>query len=262
MLRKFLPKFLTNELFGDRERYGRRPPEGDPDWERWLSLYPTILQETQKQSFLANRVNEAGYTILSKHRLDGLNICEIGPGHGTHLEHFCGNPAQYTVFDVCEDFFSHLQQECIDRDFQFKAHLVQPYEPKLPVESESQDIFLSFYSMEHLEPFGPWLHEILRTIKPGGLFLGAVPAEGSIAWGLGRWLTTKNALKKQFQLDIRKIVCWEHPNFCDEMMQTISQHPHNRLDIEAWPLRNMPYDLSLILKFTVKKAERAAGMDC
>ena len=92
MLRHFLPLFINNELFGFRKKFGQIAHKNDKDWEKWLSIYPSVYRDTQKTSKFANIINNSGYKILKEINLQGCNIAEIGPGGGYHFSYFNGKP--------------------------------------------------------------------------------------------------------------------------------------------------------------------------
>ena len=118
--------------------------------------------------------------------------------------------------------------------------------------SDGKDYQVTFYSLEHLYPFSEHLKDMLRVLKPGGKIVGAIPAEGGLAWGLGRFLTSRRWLRKNTSVNPDKIICWEHPSMADEILSSLSEHLY--LDkIAYWPLGLPVIDLSLILRFIFSK---------
>jgi len=252
MLREWLPYSVFKVLFGDRQRYGKQAWDGDPDWQKWLSLYPTIYQETQRSSWLATRINQAGYAVLSSFDLDGLDVAEMGPGGGYHFDAFRGVPRLYSALDVCPDFFEALKQTTEQRNIPTQCLTLAPYTPHIPLPSDSQDLLFSFYSLEHLHPLEAWVSEIFRVLKPGGALVGAIPTEGGLLWGLGRYVTSYQHLKRKYDLDMKKIVCWEHPNMCDDIMNVLAQHS-TRIQTNHFPIPFLPRDLSLVMTLSAYK---------
>ena len=123
----------------------------------------------------------------------------------------------------------------------------------MPLKDNSVDIVLSFYSLEHLYPFQPYLDEINRVLKPNGILAGAIPAEGGFGWGLGRYLTSRRWFKKNTSIDPDKIICWEHPNFADEIIEGLNKSLTKR-KLKLWPFSLIPIlDLNLIVKFKYSK---------
>lgn len=253
MIRHYLPSTLSIPLFGDRKTYGKSPWAEDKDWKHWLSIYPEVYFETQRNGSLQKFINNKGYDILKKVNLHGKTMAEIGPGGGYHLSLLKGIPEKYNAIDVCEDFFPNLQMKAVQYAIPLQCHFLKSGTSSLPLDTSSQDVVLSFYSLEHLNPLESWLKEIHRVLRPGGIFVGAVPVEGGLAWGIGRYLTSRRTLKEKFGLDIEKIVCWEHPNMIDEMLPGLESY-FQKVIIQKFPFPFLPYDFNLLSKFIAFKA--------
>ncbi|GMU57454.1 MAG: hypothetical protein AMXMBFR33_66000 [Candidatus Xenobia bacterium] len=249
MLRNYLPQAVVRELFGDRRRYGTRVQPDDPDWQRWLELFPEIYQATQRPGSLEARLNATGYRVLKGLDTTGLKLCELGPGGGYHLRALEGAPASYTALDVTDTFFPRLEQAMTARGTAFQGLRLD--RPDLPLETHSQDLCLSFYSLEHVDPLESWIDELMRVLRPGGRLVGAIPAEGGLAWGLGRWLTSRRTFQKKYGLDLLKIICWSHPNLCDTI--TASLRRRGAYQERRWPLPFLGYDFNLVIRFTLVK---------
>jgi SAM-dependent methyltransferase len=117
----------------------------------------------------------------------------------------------------------------------------------------SIDVVVSFYSLEHLYPLEPHVREIRRVLKPGGVLVGAVPAEGGLAWGAGRFLTSRRWLKRHSTIDPDKLICWEHPNFADQVVAELDRQLERRL-VQTWPWPWPPLlDLNLIVRLVYAK---------
>ncbi len=248
MIRKILPKYIQGTLFGEREKYGKTPWANDKDWNKWLSIYPQVYFDTQRAGSLQAYINDVGYGILKYIDLNDKIVAEIGPGGGYHFSNFSGNPKEYNAIDVCEDFFPHLKEKTEELAIPLNCHLIRGETPVLPLQTGSQDMVLSFYSLEHLNPLEAWLAEIQRILKPGGIFIGAVPAEGGLAWGMGRYFTSRKILKRKYNLDISKIICWEHPNLIDDVYSALSTD-FSLQKFQKFPCPFLPLDCNLIVKF-------------
>ena len=59
--------------------------------------------------------------------------------------------------------------------------------------------------MEHVYELDSYVKELKRVLKPGGLLVGSVPTEGGIAWGIGRYLTSRRYVRKNMSFDYDKI---------------------------------------------------------
>jgi len=89
-------------------------------------------------------------------------------------------------------------------------------------------------------------------LKPGGKIIGAIPAEGGLAWGLGRYLTSRRWLKKNTNIDPDKIICWEHPTMADEILNAMK----DKMALECakfWPLKVPVIDVNLVIQFVFTK---------
>ena len=120
----------------------------------------------------------------------------------------------------------------------------------IPIKSNSIDIFISFYSLEHILELDKYLNEVKRIAKPGALFIGAIPAEGGFFYGLGRYLTTRRFAYKKLNINYDKIICWEHPNFADQIITKLDK-VFTREKVNFFPF-NLFTDISLVIKFIYK----------
>jgi len=182
-IRHILPSFLRAPLWGDRERWGLTVNEQDPCWNVWLDAYAEFYLATQRQG-IGTRVNDAGYRVMSSIDLSGKRVLEIGAGDIRHMPHWRGQPAEYLLADVSTDMMDFARKRLSEADIPHRPLLVKRNQP-LALDDASVDVIVSFYSLEHLYPLRPYLEEMQRVLKPGGTLIGAIPAEGGLAWGGG-----------------------------------------------------------------------------
>ena len=72
--------------------------------------------------------------------------------------------------------------------------------------------------------------------------------------GGGRMVTSRKWFHKNTSIDPDKIICWEHPNFADEVITGLDK-VFERDFVNTWPLPFLPLlDANLILKFLYRKA--------
>ena len=252
-IRHILPSFLRAPLWGDRERWGLTVNEQDPCWQEWLDTYADFYLANQREG-IGTRVNDAGYRVMSSIDLSGKRVLEIGAGDIRHMPHWRGQPAEYLLADVSTDMMDFARKRLSEADIPHRTLLVQRNQP-LALDDASVDVIVSFYSLEHLYPLRPYLEEMQRVLKPGGTLIGAIPAEGGLAWGGGRLLTSRRWFKKNTTIDPDKIICWEHPNFADQIVAELDQL-FERQNLVHWPLSWVPLlDLNLILRFLYRKQE-------
>jgi len=182
-IRHILPSFLRAPLWGDRERWGLTVNEQDPCWQEWLDTYADFYLANQREG-IGTRVNDAGYRVMSSIDLSGKRVLEIGAGDIRHMPHWRGQPAEYLLADVSTDMMDFARKRLSEADIPHRPLLVKRNQ-LLALDDASVDVIVSFYSLEHLYPLRPYLEEMQRVLKPGGTLIGAIPAEGGLAWGGG-----------------------------------------------------------------------------
>lgn len=240
---------IRTPLFGYREELAQEFNELDPDWVQWFAAYHHFHIDTQTKG-LGGRLNRAGYRIVTRFNFASKMVLEIGPGTLPHRSLWQGTPKNYISVEVDPKFHSYAERiSACD----FTALTRGRNDPTLAVPDGSVDYILTFYSLEHLRDLDEHLIEFSRVLKPGGRVIGAVPNEGGLAWGLGRFLVTRRWVKRNYGIDYDKIIAWEHPNYVDAIRQGLSKH----FDEEIWDqrpfglVRNL--NLNLISRFSFIK---------
>jgi len=193
-------------------------------------------------------VNNAGYAVLRHVDAHGLRILEIGPGALPHLPFLRGTPSVYIVVDRHPDMIELARQRLDAAEFPIDVRTSLPS----PGEIEPVDIVISFYSLEHLHPIDDYVRRLAELLKPRGLLVGGIPAEGGLAWGLGRYVSTRRYIKRHSSANPDKILCWEHPNVAEAVLTSLDHHMRRRL-LEYWPLRVPLLDLTLVARFIYER---------
>lgn len=251
LLRQLLPRNLTAILWGDRARWGLVANPDDDSWREWKTKTVDFYLANQRQG-IGNYVNCAGYSVLKDLDLSGKTILEIGPGDIQHLSFWKNQPTNYILVDKDQRMLDIAVEKLRKNGISFQPMILDG-SGVLPLPDSSVDIVLTFYSLEHLYPLAPHLIELKRVIKSDGMMVGAIPAEGGLAWGLGRFLTSRRWLKKNTTIDPDKIICWEHPNFSDEVMSEID-HIFDVTHYKYWPFRWLrSIDFNLVIQLICKK---------
>lgn len=247
-----LPRPLAAPLFGDRERFGLRIDETDPSWQQWLQVYERFYQDNQKQS-LGAKVNNAGYKVMKRIDLSGKRVLELGSGDLNHVDWWRGQPTCYVVGDVNPPMLQRASDVLSARGVNYHAvQLNREDRVILPFQNNEFDVFVSFYALEHLHPLDAYLSEIERVLKPAGTLVGGIPCEGGLAWGLGRYLTTRRWLRRNSSVDPDKIICWEHPNFAESILKALDAR-FVRQYLSFWPLHAPAIDCNLIARFVYQR---------
>jgi SAM-dependent methyltransferase len=249
MLYNFIPKSISNKLFGNREKWGKVPNLTDPCWVEWEAIMPKLYEISQRKG-IGKTINEQGYKIFKNINLDNNIILEIGAGDLGHTKHWQGTPKEYILVERRQELLKQQARILENKVIAHKAILNS--KPTLPIEDESVDILVSFYSLEHLHPLSNFMDEIMRVLKPGGKLIGAIPAEGGLAWGIGRYLTTRRWFLQNTSIDPDKIICWEHPNFANKVIST-AQKRAAASTLYYWPFKVPIIDINLVISFIFQK---------
>lgn len=230
--------------------WGLKPDPDDPMWQVWNSEFARAYESTQRRG-IGKFVNSRGYKVLSHIPLQGKAVLEIGPGEISHCEFWKGSPATYSLLDVRDEVLSSAAAVLNDVGVMPVKHKING--PRFPIENETVDIVLSFYNLEHLHPLPEYLQEIKRVMKRGALLVGAIPVEGGLAWGIGRRMTSARWFARNSDIDLYRIICWEHPNFADEIEYALMT-TFRQVSFSGWPFpRRWLRDLNLIICFICTK---------
>ena len=247
-----LPHLFSAPLFGDRKKHGLIPNVDDPCWREWQKTYVDFYLANQKQS-VGGVVNHAGYRVMKKINLSKKEVLEIGPGEIDHFKYWVGKPQRFVAADIQQEMLDRTSKKLTRAGITHESKLISPHNPKLlPFKQGEFDVILSFYSLEHLYPLQSHLQELLRVLREGGLLVGAIPCEGGIAWGFGRYLTSRRWLRHNTRIDPDKIICWEHPNFADHILAQLDCRMKKGY-LSFWPLHVTSIDLNLVARFIYQK---------
>jgi len=246
-----MPAPLSKGLFGDRERFGKVPDVNDPSWQEWLKRDYDFYIANQRTS-VGMVVNRAGYQIVAKADIGGKDVLEIGPGAIEHIPHWHGKPRHWTNYDIRADLLQVATQRISATGVPHTDVLAESGTDTLPFVDLSFDAVFTFYALEHIYPLDDHLAEIERVLKPGGQLVGGIPCEGGLAWGAGRMLTSRRWLRKHTTIDPDRLICWEHPNFADFILNRLEAR-FDRVHLAYWPLVVPSIDLNLIASFIFRK---------
>lgn len=253
LARNLLPNQVNKILWGDRRKWGLSVNHSDPCWVEWAREYSNFYDQNQRKG-IGTKINDAGYNVMNEVDLSNKTVLEIGAGDIRHISYWKGVPSEYILADISADMLSKAEHRLRENNINSKSYLLERSQ-SLPIEDCSVDVIITFYSLEHLYPLLPYIQEMKRVLKPGGIIIGAIPAEGGLAWGVGRALTSRRWFKKYTTIDPDKIICWEHPNFADYVL-TLMDIELEKKQHSYWPFRLPLIDPNLIIKFVYEKAEK------
>jgi len=245
--RNILPDFIKNKLWGDRKKWGRTPNFSDSSWLEWQRMQIDFYNSTQKKG-IGDFVNDAGYSVMSEIDLTDKCILEIGPGEMKHQRFWNSIPEKYIIADIHEDMMKSAIKVFERENLNYEKHFIKRNQ-MIPIPEKSVDIIVSFYSFEHLHPFEEYIQQFKHYLKPNGVIIGAIPAEGGFLWGLGRFLTSRRWVLKNTSINYDKLICWEHPNYADFIIKQLDFEFSRNL-LHSWPLNFLPLvDTNLVFKF-------------
>jgi len=246
MLRDHLPGFIKKRLFGNRDQFGTQAILDDSDFLSWQEAYTRFYANTQRRG-IGNLVNHWGFKISQLVDLKDKEVLEVGPGFIEHLRYNSTRPKSYILADVRQDFLEESARRL--KDFGVSNISTLAVQGTfLPLPKNSVDVVFSFHQLEHIYEIKSYLQELKRVLRPDGLLVGAIPCEGGIAWGLGRLLLSCPYAKKQLGINYDKIICWEHPNFIDDLKRLLDNEFSHQISLRR-PLGNFPFDLNLSWSF-------------
>lgn len=104
--------------------------------------------------------------VLARTR-PGDRVVEFNCGNGYACELFTARGADYAGLDIAVD--------ALDIGAERRRRLVACQAYRTPFESESADLVVSFYSLEHMVWPERYLEEMLRLLRPGGRIALAFP---------------------------------------------------------------------------------------
>lgn len=249
----FIPYQLYKKIWGNRKRFGVCPDVNDPDWKVWLEKGFTDFYQSTQQKGIGNWVCNLAYPVVSRVDFNGKTVLEIGPGQIRHLGYMRSKPRKYVICDVEEKCLMMSKRKLDEAGILNDTTMLDSDTGlPLPFPNESFDIIISFNTLEHLFPLDDYLSEMNRILRRGEQIVGGIPCEGGLAWGLGRFLTTRRYVHKNYSINYDKIICWEHPNFANFIIELLDTH-FEREYLKLHPFPWLPIDFNLVASFIYRR---------
>lgn len=197
MIYKYLPYFVFKPLFGDRKKWGLQTDFEDKDFRKWQDeCYLEFYEDNQKGS-IGTTVNHFGFKIMEQIDLTDKVVLEVGPGRIDHLDYNQSKPKRYILADINKDFLemskNRLSEYGIDN-----SDIIEVQGTTVPIEDNSVDVLVTFHQLEHIYELEEYLKELKRILKPNGILIGAVPAEGGGSLGIWKVPNIQTICKEKY----------------------------------------------------------------
>lgn len=92
----------------------------------------------------------------------------------------------------------------------------------LPFAKDSFDTIVSIYMLEHIVDLDLCMVNIQKILRRNGEFLIALPSEGGLLYTIGRNLTTKRYMEKNFRVDYDTIIKESHVHTYAEIYKKLN----------------------------------------
>jgi SAM-dependent methyltransferase len=164
--------------FGEEKEIGPAPPD---DLLVRIGIAPSLSPEDRLKQF--DDVGEAAYqdilsVIPEKDRV--LSVLDFGCGSGRIMRWFHRHPnIALTGCDIHAPTIEWMRSAYPDDT---KLYVSDPESP-LPEADESFDLVYCSSVFSHLPDWAPWLLELRRILKPGGILVASIHGRGF--WDLG-----------------------------------------------------------------------------
>jgi SAM-dependent methyltransferase len=171
---------------------------------------------------------------------------EIGPGNGSHIEfEDMSTQQEYVALELRPA----LSDQITTRYPNLKI-VIGDCQTRLDFEEDTFDRVLAIHVLEHLDNLPAALREIARVLKPSGLLSVVIPAEGGLAYEVGRRLTVQRRFQKRYKMPYTWVIRHEHINTAREVigeLNKIFRVQHRSF----YPLHIPLVDLNVVLGLTL-----------
>jgi len=194
------------------------------------------LLESFNQGFPAHLESIGGKTL------------EIGAGIGAHLIFEDLEIQEYHVLEYRSEFCNILSTR-LPPDRVHHGDIEQ----RQPFADHSFDRVIAIHTLEHLRNLPAAIEEVVRIMKPNGVFDVVLPCEGGFAYTLARRLSAEKMFREKFGLDYRPIIENEHVNTLAEVQFVLKKRFKKRA-ARYFPLLIPNVDLNLCVGFRLQLA--------
>ena len=129
------------------------------------------------QNYLIYLFHIATYNFALTH-LNGKRVLDYGCGSGYGTHYVAGSCESIVGVDIAGDAIEYAKSHYMMDNLAYQRITPADEEP-LPFDHSEFDVVLSFQVIEHISDVAPYLTEIRRVLKPGGVFICATPDRSS-----------------------------------------------------------------------------------
>lgn len=176
-------------------------------------------------------------------------VIEVGCGTGGHLDFVRHS---FDSYIMCDRSAEHLEAAKIKHGKDPRVTYSQQDGTAMDFPDNSFDRLITIDTLEHIPNSWDAVQEFGRVVRPGGVVHFSFPAEGGLAWRLGRHLTTRRAAIKTYKLDYDFVIATEHVNTASNLI-SVTKHYFPQADVKMWPFGGKFVDLNISVDIIIKK---------
>lgn len=194
----------------------------DPDYKKFMECYEKDAAAVyySEQNRLFHAVHHAAHKTLKRfsdgHGFSGWEL-DLGCGTGDHLGYF-DDPSRVVGLDT-----SHGSLVAARKRYP-GVFLIQGDAYKLPFKDNTFARVFSIHNLEHIYYLDAALSEVARTLAGRGRFYVGLPAEGGLAWNLGRKISTERIYSKKYGVDYGRVMQVDHCNTAGKVIAALESY--------------------------------------
>jgi ubiquinone/menaquinone biosynthesis C-methylase UbiE len=173
----------------------------------------------------------------------GGKTLEVGAGIGGHLGFEDLKVQEYHVLEFRAEFCDVLRTR-LPADRVHHGDI----EKRQEFPDATFDRVIAIHTLEHLRNLPAAVDEVVRILKPDGVFDVVLPCEGGIAYSLARKLSAERMFQKKYHMPYRPIIENEHVNTLAEV-ESVLKKSFTRQAAQYFPLGLPIAEINLCVGF-------------
>jgi SAM-dependent methyltransferase len=233
-----------------RFKWPKELPDISPEQKRiaddfmgyWLSVLP------HRYSMVENFNHKYPLRSLDSFPTDRkIRTVELGAGIGAHLHFEPLDRQEYHCIELREALAARLRQS-----FPGVNAVAADCQKHLPYDDNFFDRAVVVHVLEHLPDLPAALDEVLRVLKPGGLFSVVYPCDPGFAYEIARKISAEHLFRNRYKLPYRWLIRREHINSPQEIEFLLRQR-FAAVEQSFFPLKVPVINFNLCIGMTVAK---------